>query len=351
MTLEHGATAFTRLPGRGRRITSGLTTGESQRLYSDGGHLLVLRRVGYEETSKRYALADIQAITVQSNADRLIRSVLLLFPIILLAAIAVAAIGEGVDPTDIPMYFLYGFAGIFGIFLLVNLALGPTCTVRLHTAVQIEDLTALRRLRAARKCLAILVPRIEAAQGGPLPALAGQSARASASAKQERGKKPPKVIGRALHAAAFTASAMFGLSSVAELFYESTASDMLNFGLLAVAMLLLVTAAIRQSNSTIPRQTFALTWATFSVHAVMFMLIAYTMTFVTAFAAAAAGDSPNAINMSMVTIGGEDPRWVDTFTAAWGVVSLALSLFGLFSIRGYTLVERGSSDAKGAPPG
>ena len=225
MTGQSSAENYTRLPGRGRRLAARFVTGEAQRLYVTDTHFFVLRRVGYEETSKRYALNDIQAITVQSNNDRTIVSTSLMLVMMGFAAIGFVAVGQGVDPADVPMFILYGVVGIFGFFLALDLALGSTCTARLHTAVQIEELTALRRMRTARRCLAILVPRIEAAQGAPMPALADLTARASANAKEVREKKPPTVIGRTLHAWAFAANAVLGATSIVELLYEGAAKD------------------------------------------------------------------------------------------------------------------------------
>ena len=47
----------------------------------------------------------------------------------------------------------------------VNLALGPACACQLRTAVQLEDLPSMVRLRRARKILDRLRPLITAAQG------------------------------------------------------------------------------------------------------------------------------------------------------------------------------------------
>src|SRR5262245_17288953 len=58
MASEASATKYTRLPGRGRRMR-GRLSGETQLLYVGDDHLLVLRRLGYEESAKRYSLNDI----------------------------------------------------------------------------------------------------------------------------------------------------------------------------------------------------------------------------------------------------------------------------------------------------
>jgi hypothetical protein len=54
---------------------------------------------------------------------------------------------------------------IFAVPLLINNLLGSTCACQLRTAVQIEDLPSLCRLRQARKILEKIRPLIAAAQG------------------------------------------------------------------------------------------------------------------------------------------------------------------------------------------
>ncbi len=353
MVSKITATAYTRLPGRGRRLTARFVSGEAQRLYLGDDHLLVLRRLGYEESSKRYALSDIQAITVQSNADRTIFSAFLLSLMMLFAAIGLLAVSQAVAGLlDFVMFFIYIPVAICGFSLLLNLALGPTCTVRLHTAVQFEDMTALRRQRAARKCLAILVPRIEAVQGARFSVPPQPAARASANLREIRGnkKQAPRAIGRTAHAAAFALSAALGVFFVAELFYESAAKDIAGTLLLAASMMVLLFAAIRQINSTLPGQTRVLTWTLFVLNGGVSIGAMYVLSFITAFSAVSSADGPISMTAGMVAPGQEDPRWLDAILAAWGGVTVILALFGLLSIRGYKLVVRHAADARGAPP-
>ncbi len=350
MAPEAKDTVYTRLPGRGRRLSARFVSGEGQRLYLNGNQLIVVRRVGYEESSKRYSLGDIQAITMQSNADRTIVSATLMLTMMLIAGLGLVLITQEVGPTEFAMILLYVLAGILAAFLAANFAMGPTCTIRLHTAVQIEDLTALRRLRAARKCLAILLPRIEALQGAP-PTLPELPVRASARVRQIRGAKhAPKAISRTLHASAFALSVAFGMSLVAELIYESAAKDLIDTLLMASSMLLLLIAAIRQTNTTLPSQTRSLTWILFVLNGIAYMGTMYLFIFLTAFDAAASGEGPPDMITGTIKFGQEDPRWVDTIVAVWGVIGAVIALFGLLSIRGYQVVERGSSGEQGVPP-
>jgi hypothetical protein len=63
---------------------------------------------------------------------------------------------------------LGGLAMLFVLFFLVNLLLGATCKCYLRTAVQIEELPSVRRIRQAQKIVSKIRPLIAAAQGGEL---------------------------------------------------------------------------------------------------------------------------------------------------------------------------------------
>ena len=51
------------------------------------------------------------------------------------------------------------------MIFLINLALGPTSACQIRTAVQVEDLPSLNRLRRARKVLNRVRPLVVAVQG------------------------------------------------------------------------------------------------------------------------------------------------------------------------------------------
>jgi hypothetical protein len=58
--------------------------------------------------------------------------------------------------------------GLFLLFLVLNLIGGQTCKTHLRTAVQIEQMAPLNRIRRTRRVLAKIHPLIAAAQGGEL---------------------------------------------------------------------------------------------------------------------------------------------------------------------------------------
>ena len=134
-----------------------VSTGSSS-LWLGKDHLLSIDSSGYTESYKRFYFRDIQAFLIRKTERQkwsgLILAVLtglFFFP---------AALSEG------GVRIIFGsIAGFFLLIFLVNLALGPACACQLRTAVQLEDLPSMVRLRRARKILDRLRPLITAAQG------------------------------------------------------------------------------------------------------------------------------------------------------------------------------------------
>lgn len=132
-------------------------------------HLLCIDSSGYTETYKRFYFRDIQAITIRTSKRRTILNWVLVVPTILFLALMFAALSSRShwDTGAIIIYLI--FVSVFGVPFLINNLLGPTCICHLRTAVQIEELPSLNRLRRARKVLNRLRPFIIAVQGGLSP--------------------------------------------------------------------------------------------------------------------------------------------------------------------------------------
>ena len=142
---------YKRLPGRGTEVIYYV------RLYQGPDHLLQVLSTGFNETYKRFAYRDIQAITLRkTNMGKVWNGIWgVLFTLFALPASFVngpVAVGLGI------------ISAIFLILLGANLALGPTVVAYLQTAVQVEKLPSIRRLRSARSTLSILNPLIASAQ-------------------------------------------------------------------------------------------------------------------------------------------------------------------------------------------
>jgi hypothetical protein len=164
--MKKGA-EYRRLPGR-----SGLFVRHSLWLRPD--HVLCVRRYPFSEEYRRYYFADIQALVLTELSNT--------------AVYYGAGIGAGLLLLTAVLAFQHPVWASLCAFvaLLVFLASSrrPNCACYLMTLVGTEKLPALRRLRAARKSMAMLTAEIEQAQGaltretleaqiaavGPLPA-------------------------------------------------------------------------------------------------------------------------------------------------------------------------------------
>jgi hypothetical protein len=118
----------------------------------------------------------------------------LLVPITLcLVGVALNLLPSSSDDGSILMIVLV-LTAIFVVPLLINNFLGPTCTCYLRTAVQIEELSSLSRVRRARKVIDRVRPFIIAAQGELPPEgipSRGQSTAGSAAGPAPDDAGPP----------------------------------------------------------------------------------------------------------------------------------------------------------------
>lgn len=135
-------------------------------------HLLIVETNGYTENYKRFYFRDIQAFIIQETKNYLWGNVvcgLFSLPFLILIVIAMPKTASGWDSDTIGgVMFLGCIAGLFLLILALNLFFGRTCKVFLRTAVQIEQLPSLNRIRKARRVLNKLRPLIAVAQGGEL---------------------------------------------------------------------------------------------------------------------------------------------------------------------------------------
>jgi hypothetical protein len=136
-------------------------------------HLLFVDSSGYTETYKRFYFRDIQTVLFQQTKRGLAWNIILgtvaaVVLIILLATKPAGSFAQWTAGEITGGIFLGGIAGIFALLLLVNVFRGATCKTFLRTAVQIEELPSLCRVRQTRKVLAKIRPHIAAAQGGEL---------------------------------------------------------------------------------------------------------------------------------------------------------------------------------------
>jgi hypothetical protein len=131
-------------------------------------HLLCVDSSGYTENYKRFYFRDIQAVIIRATKRRAIWNWFLGAPTAIFLTLSLGHMHTSppTDPSEIAFYWI--LASMFALPLFINNVLGPTCICHLRTAVQIEELPSLSRLRRARKVLKRTRPLIAAAQGGQL---------------------------------------------------------------------------------------------------------------------------------------------------------------------------------------
>ena len=154
---------YRRLPGVGTR-GQGLVSVVAirSRLWLGKDHLLCIDSQGFSEDYKRFYFRDIQAIILRRNAHGKMLNGGVGALGLIAAALGLVLFSAG---SMIGAIVSASFAGFFLLVLLINVARGPTGVCHLRTAVQIEELPSLNRVRRARKVLNRIRPLIAEAQG------------------------------------------------------------------------------------------------------------------------------------------------------------------------------------------
>lgn len=154
---------YERIPG-GR----GVTLAGRRSLWRGADHLLYLSYRGFTEEYRRFYFADIQSVFYRKTASGKVMNAVMTGFAFLFALWAY--LGWKIEKWELwAVVMVLVFAAIFVVFLLVNLFLGPTCKCYLRTAVQLQYLPSIRRVRHARKAIRIIQPQIEAVQGALSP--------------------------------------------------------------------------------------------------------------------------------------------------------------------------------------
>jgi hypothetical protein len=266
---------YRRLPGRARKRWA--FSWERSALWLAPDHVLHVRTAGYTESCKRFYLADIQALVVcKTTAGATLNVVMggLAGLLGLVAAVGLLGLMVGSE-AGIPDWSVAVFAATAGVFVLavlINTALGPTCVCRLHTAVQVEHLPSLGRLRTARRTLAILRPLIEAAQGRltpedletgtESPAVVTLSPVAVEMRATAAGSPRPRTHDHgAVHAGLFGMLLVLAASSVIDVFFQHPLKNFADMALYVVSVVLAVVALGRQRDSDFPPGLRNCTWA------------------------------------------------------------------------------------------
>ncbi|GAB4341282.1 MAG: hypothetical protein Kow0099_17830 [Candidatus Abyssubacteria bacterium] len=257
------------MPGRAspRRFLS-LGDVVSSRLFLGEDHVLFVCSTYYSDSYKRFYFSDIQAlVTTQTNGRR--NTNIVYFIMIAIYAGIAGLLYWRWEWTRPLQYTFLGAGGVFMLLAGINTLLGPTCVCNLHTAVQVERLSCLGRLRTAQKAIGILKPLIEAAQGRLTAGELGnfsedrERVRASVHAVSET-PEPQKHEHGTFHMLAFNLLLVGAASSLVGIYFQHPLKTAVGLLLFLVMLVLLIFAVARQAESDLPKSLKSVTWLTLS---------------------------------------------------------------------------------------
>src|SRR5882762_10419839 len=150
--MPGGQKSYRRLPGKG------ITALQHVRLYEGADHLLQVASSGYSESYRRFYFRDIQTLTMQkTHVGKIFNGIFAFFTALFALPAFDMSLGAALA--------MWSVGGFFALLLIGNLALGRTCVCYIRTAVQTERLSAVTRIRTARRLLRRIRPLIEGVQG------------------------------------------------------------------------------------------------------------------------------------------------------------------------------------------
>lgn len=142
---------YKRLPGRP------FSPFEVRSLWQGPDHLLYVESVFFKENYKRFFYSDIQSVIMQRSDSHMLWSCI--WGALALICGLIAFLVPGTP------YVSATLAALFLLALAINLARGASCTVCLQTAVQVQKISSLKRVRPAQKTMALIKERVETIQG------------------------------------------------------------------------------------------------------------------------------------------------------------------------------------------
>jgi hypothetical protein len=152
--------SYTKISNGGLPMT--LIPGLRTKLYLGTDHLLLIEQLILVERYKRFYFRDIQVITATKSVRWIVFGTIWGF-LALLAALSFLV------PNPIAVTVGIFFTALFGVAFVHNIILGPTCIVRLRTAVQTHRVAPLERIRDFRKGMETIEPLIRLAQLADAP--------------------------------------------------------------------------------------------------------------------------------------------------------------------------------------
>ena len=243
------------------------------RLWLGDDHLLAVHSTGYSEDYKRFYYGDIQAvITRKTNHGNIwtfvFGIVTAIFLLVTVTVSGVAAIVLGI------------WGGFFLLCLVINWLRGPTCVCHLRTAVQLERLPSLNRLRTARRAIQRIKAKVGEAQGAiPPEELQGRmqelvetfersfadrkpNAAADYPARPASGPLggPPRHYNGRAHLVLFSMCLADVPVTIVDLLLNTRWADALGAALLGATTISAILALVKQRNSDVTAALKVLPW-------------------------------------------------------------------------------------------
>lgn len=139
-----------------------LTRSIRSNLWLGSDHLLLVVQDGYVEHYKRFYFRDIQAFIVHQTSLRTVWNGILAAPLAICLIGLMLSLSSGGDVSRIVWAV---FTAVFLLPLVVNNILGAGCACQLRTAVKVQHVSSLRRVRQTQMVFERIRPLIAAAQG------------------------------------------------------------------------------------------------------------------------------------------------------------------------------------------
>ena len=256
------------LPGRGRSLN--FVSWARCRLWLAPDHLLSVSNQGYTEDYKRFQLNDIQSITLRKTRRGRVTNFVLGGLVLGFALPALYGWISGWDVAGVCVLAVH--SALFIIGLLINTARGPTCICTLRTAVQIERLHALSRVRPALRAIRLIREAAESVQSAlaseaiDTGSAVGQGVGgATAVRPREAGPHAARRIKpyRGMsHAVLFTVLLLDACHSAVQFSWQSVVMYFLSLCLMLGLLASLMLALIRQVDSDLDAALKRITWWT-----------------------------------------------------------------------------------------
>lgn len=257
---------YQRLPGS--RL---LSVGIRPSLWLASEHLLALERTVGSERYRRFYLRDVEALIVRRTQRRAALNGVFT-GLAVLGAVPFLIVFFRNPNAGAALATSLIIGGLFLIPAVINTLRGPTCETRIRTAVQIEPLPSLGRVRAVEKVLLRIKPLIAQAQGEVTPdqiaaadwgvtRLGARSAFVAEPIPREGAPKPERHEPGRLHAALFATFLVVSAISFWEAAVPSKVATGVDLSFSLSSLLLLIFAIRRQAGSDLPAGVKRLTWA------------------------------------------------------------------------------------------